>query len=278
MKSQEEKPAITFIGAGNMASSLIGGLIADQYPVEKITATNRTGNKLGYLSGCFKITTTQNNREGAATADVIVLAVKPMTLKTVVIEIKDILSTQKPLIISIVTGVSSTSIANWAQCHDLKIVRCMPNTPALLRSGTTGLWANSFVSSKEKAIAESILRAVGVTLWLQEERDLNTVTAVSGSGPAYFFLLMECILDCAKEMGLNEEQAQLLTVNTALGAARMALESGKNICALRQQVTSKGGTTEQAIKSMEEGGIRDLMRKAVTAARNKAEEISELLK
>lgn len=270
-------PVIGFIGAGNMASSLIGGLVSNQYPAEKIWASNTVENKLNWLQNSFAVHVTKDNREALTHADVVVLSVKPNTLKSVILELKDQLVQRQPLIISIVTGIQSKTIMDWSNASKLAIVRCMPNTPALLRSGITGLWANSFVTESQRAIAESILRAVGVTLWFDNEDDLNIVTAVSGSGPAYFFLIMEAMLDSAKMMGLSEEQAQLLTVNTALGAARMALESGKDVAALRAQVTSPGGTTEEAIKVLEAGGIRSLFTKALEAAKNKAITMSKLL-
>jgi pyrroline-5-carboxylate reductase len=273
----EEHHTIAFIGAGNIAGSLIGGLIADHYPEKKVWATGLSLDRLNYLRESFHINTTSHNREAARQADILIFAVQPTTLKLVITELKDILREKKPLVISVVTGVSSATISKWAEDPELSIVRCMCNTPALLRCGTTGLYANPAVSSKQHALAESILRTIGVILWLEEEEKLNTITAISGSGPAYFFLMMETISECAHEMGLTEEEAQLLTVNTALGAARMALESGKDIRTLRHQVTSPGGTTEQAIHVLEEGGIRDLFFKALNAARKRAIEISHLL-
>jgi pyrroline-5-carboxylate reductase len=275
--SIEQKPSITFIGAGNMASSLIGGMIADHYPPGKIWGTDPDLDKLQHLREFFNINVTQSNMVGTEASQVLVLAVKPVALKQVLIEAKDIIQAKKPLILSIVTGVRSNTILTWTQCQDLPIVRSMPNTPALLQAGTTGLWANEYVTEKEKRLAESILRAVGITLWVDKETDLDAVTAISGSGPAYFFLVMEAILECAKKMGLGDKQAELLTIHTALGAARMALESGKDVTTLRKQVTSPGGTTEQAIRVFESGGLRELFNEALQAARQKAVEISQLL-
>ncbi|MBA2655246.1 MAG: pyrroline-5-carboxylate reductase [Gammaproteobacteria bacterium] len=270
-------PSIAFIGAGNMASSLIGGLIADRYPANKIWASNPKQDELSQLQECFEIHVTPDNREAANACDILVLAVKPSLLKSVILEISDILRERKPLIISIVTGIRSETIMKWAECNTLSIVRCMPNTPALLRCGTTGLCPNAYVSEEEQTTAESILRSVGVTVWFDDEQDLDVVTALSGSGPAYFFLVMEAMIETATALGLDPEQAQLLTVNTAIGAARMALESGKAVHVLREQVTSPGGTTEQAIGVLESGGIRDLFARALIAAKNKASEMSQLL-
>jgi pyrroline-5-carboxylate reductase len=268
-------PTIAFIGAGNMAGSLIGGLIADNYPVERIWATNPLPERLESLQQTFGVKTTPNNKEAVAQADVIVFAVKPGELKNVASELSESLLQKNPLVISIVTGITCQTISKWAQCPDLRVVRTMPNTPALLRSGITGLYANHFVDEEQRTIAESILRAVGITVWLSNEDDLNIVTALSGSGPAYFFLFMEYIKDWAQKMGLTPEQAQLLTVNTALGAARMALESDKEITELRRQVTSPGGTTEQAIKTFEQGKLSDLIDQALNAAHDKAVELAK---
>lgn len=267
------KPTIAFIGAGNMAGSLIGGLIADRYPADKIIATNPIEDRLNFLKDTFQIITTKNNKGAVSQADVVVFAVKPTELKSVMSELREILNSKRPLIISIVTGITTTTMAKWCQSSPA-IVRCMPNTPALLRSGTTGLFANKEVSEEQRTIAESILRAVGATLWFDQESDLDIVTAISGSGPAYFFYIMECMKDCAIKMGLSDDAAQILTVNTALGAARMALESDKEIGTLREQVTSKGGTTEQALKVFDQGGLRDLIEKALDAAHEKATQMA----
>lgn len=269
---------IAFIGAGNMAGSLIGGLIADNYPANSIWATNPLSERLESLKKTFGIKTTPDNKEAVVQADVIVFAVKPSELKNVALELNDVFLQRKPLVISIVTGITCQTMSQWTECPDLPIVRAMPNTPALLRSGVTGLFANQFVSEEQRIIAESILRAVGITMWFSKEDDLNIVTALSGSGPAYFFLFMEYINDWATKKGLTQDQAQLLTVNTALGAARMALESDKEISELRRQVTSPGGTTAQAIKAFEQGKLGNLIDQALSAAYDRAVELAESMK
>lgn len=274
--SPVNRPILAFIGAGNMAGSLIGGLVADHYPPDRIWACNPLQDRLEALAKNFNILTTSDNLEAARQADVIIFAVKPGDMKVVVDELAPILKERKPLVISIATGIKCQAIAGWAGC-DLSIVRCMPNTPALLRCGITGLYANDFVSEQQRIEAESILRAVGLTVWFPKESDLDIVTAISGSGPAYFFLMMEYIKDCARQMGLSDQEAQLLTVNTALGAARMALESDKEIAELRKQVTSPGGTTEKAITTFEQGGLRELVEQAVKAAHQRAVEMSSVM-
>jgi pyrroline-5-carboxylate reductase len=167
-------------------------------------------------------------------------------------------------------------MSKWLDC-DLPIVRCMPNTPAMLQVGATGLFATSNVSNEQRDQAERILRAVGITLWVNEESDIDSVTAVSGSGPAYYFLMMEAMQAAAEKLGLPAETAKLLTLQTALGAARMALESQDDPATLRQKVTSPGGTTEQAILSFEENGLRDIFEQAMTAARDRSISLSEQL-
>lgn len=266
---------ITFIGAGNMAHSLIGGLIADGYNPKQIWATAPQQEHLTQADK-FGIHTSLSNQEGGRYADIIVLAVKPQILKTVAIELADIIKENKPLVISIAAGVQETDIQRWLGGNSA-IVRCMPNTPALITCGATALYANSFVSNDQKNLAESILRAVGITVWLDDESQINTVTALSGSGPAYFFLIMEALEKAACDLGLAQETARLLTLQTALGAARMALESKKPAYELRQNVTSPGGTTECAIEVLEKGELKNLFAKAVQAAQQRGVELAKLL-
>jgi pyrroline-5-carboxylate reductase len=270
-------PVIAFIGAGNMASSIIGGLIANQYPPDKLWASNPDEQQLNFLKNTFAIHTTDDNCKAVLEANIVILAVKPQALFTVLSEIKPILQQRKPLLISIITGIKLETIAKWTGNDTLGIVRTMPNTPALLRCGISGLSANANVTSKQREMAESILRAVGMTIWFDQEEKLDAVTAISGSGPAYFFLIMEIMVNSAKEMGLSEQEAEALTINTALGAARLALESGKDVATLRRQVTSPGGTTQQAIEVLEAGNIHKLFNSALNAAKNKAHELSQLL-
>ncbi|MES9848506.1 MAG: pyrroline-5-carboxylate reductase, partial [Candidatus Thiodiazotropha sp.] len=182
----------------------------------------------------------------------------------------------KPLVISIAAGVKESSLRNWLG-GEVALVRSMPNTPAMIQSGATGLHAGPGVSEAQRNQAESILRAVGVTRWVEEESMMDAVTAVSGSGPAYFFLIMEAIESSARQMGLDEDTARLLTLQTALGAARMALESSDSPAVLRQKVTSPGGTTERALDILEEGKIRTLIDMALHGAQERSVELSEML-
>lgn len=268
--------AITFIGAGNMASSLIGGLIADGYDPAAIWATNPTTAKLEALSDRLGINTAQDNAKGAQRAEILVLAVKPQTLPEVARELADVIAAQKPLLITIAAGVPTTSLESWLG-NRYAIVRAMPNTPALVGCGATALFANGIVDDPQREIAENILRAVGQTLWVEHESLMDVVTALSGSGPAYFFLVMEALQAAAVDLGLSSKHANLLTLQTALGAARMAIESENDAATLREQVTSPGGTTEAALTVLESGKLRDLFKQALTAAKERGQEIADML-
>ena len=263
---------IGFIGAGNMASSLIKGLIASGHAPSQIWVSGRSQETLHALAETLKINTCTDNNDLVSQVDVIVLAVKPQVLHSVALSIVDKLTVNK-LVVSIAAGISQSSLAAWLG-DDCAIVRCMPNTPALVQTGATALHANNQVSDNQKDLAENILRSVGICLWVEHESELDAVTAVSGSGPAYYFLLMEAMEQAATELGLDEKTARLLVQQTALGAAKMAIESDETSAQLRQNVTSPGGTTEQAIKTFEEGEFSLLVSKALHAARDRSIEMS----
>jgi pyrroline-5-carboxylate reductase len=267
---------IAFIGAGNMASALISGLIADGTAKDLIIASDPNTDQRSHLHDSYGICTVDNNAEAISDADVVVLAVKPQLLQQVCNELSSHLKDKHCLIVSIAAGIRCSTMSKWLN-SDLPIVRCMPNTPAMLQVGATGLYATDNVSNEQRDQAERILRAVGITLWVNEESDIDSVTAVSGSGPAYYFLMMEAMQAAAEKLGLPAETAKLLTLQTALGAARMALESQDDPATLRQKVTSPGGTTEQAILSFEENGLRDIFEQAMTAARDRSISLSEQL-
>src|SRR3989338_1382619 len=252
------KPTIAFIGAGHMAESLIHGLISHGYPKKCIWATNRSVERLDFLKQKYQIYTTENNAEGAKKAEVLLLTVKPQDTVKALDSLKVVVKEQKPLVISIITGWTIKSIQNYLQCEKLAIIRCVPNTPALVASGATGLYANRHCTQKQKALGESILRAVGITLWIKRENLMSVVTGLSGSGPAYFYAVMEALQQAGVELGLPKETAKLLTLQTALGAAKMALESNEEISLLREQVTSKGGTTERALKVLKKEGLKKI--------------------
>lgn len=271
-----KKSNITFIGGGNMATSLINGLIADGYDPDRITVSDPDRDKLAQLSARLNVHTTDNNQEAANKADVVVLAVKPQTLESVAHNLASAIQTGKPLVISIAAGVQESTLRSWLG-KEVALVRTMPNTPAMIQAGATGLHAGKGVSQEQKNLAESILRSVGLTRWVSDESLMDVVTAVSGSGPAYFFLIMEAIEEAAKSMGLDDETARLLTLQTALGAARMAMESNDPPKILREKVTSPGGTTERALQILEQGQIRGLLNNALQGARQRSEELSNML-
>ncbi len=268
-----KQPVIGFIGGGNMATSLIGGLIQSGYEPQNIWVSDHNLDKRKRQKEQFQVQTSASNIEVLKCAEILVLAIKPQHAYTVVQELKDPFKTYHPLIVSIVTGVKTTHLERWFGTHTA-IVRVMPNTPVLLRTGASGLYANLEVTEEQKSLAESLLRAVGITVWVNHEKDLDAITALSGSGPAYFFLIMEAIQSSGEALGLSPAIAKLLTLQTALGAARMGLESDLNLEELRQRVTSIGGTTEQALRVLESGGLRDLLNKAIQAAKERAIEIS----
>lgn len=259
-----------------MATSLVGGLIADGVAPDSLWVADPAPARRSDLLSRFKVHTTPDNIEAISHGDTVVLVVKPHVMPSVVVELASVIRERESLLVSIAAGIRQSHILSWLGT-DAPIVRAMPNTPALVGSGASALFANPFVTHEQRSLAESILRAVGITLWVDDERLLDTVTAVSGSGPAYFFLLMELITKAGEELGLSTEAARLLTQQTALGAARMALESSSDPSALRARVTSPGGTTERAIACLTDGGIEELITKAVKAAHARSVELGEML-
>lgn len=270
------KKRIAFIGAGNMAGALIGGLIADGLSPDDIIATDPSDERCKALAGATGIETTGDNRRAAADADIVVFAVKPQILREVAEHLAITIQENRPLVISIAAGIRCDSLQRWLG-GDIALVRTMPNTPALLQAGATGLFATEVVSEEQRQQAESLMRAVGLTQWVDDELQLDAVTALSGSGPAYFFLMMEAMQAAGSRLGLSDETARLLTLQTALGAARMALESSEPPDVLRARVTSPNGTTEKAIESFENGGLRQLVEDALRAAHDRSIALSEEL-
>ncbi len=271
-----KKSKIGFIGGGNMAASLIGGLISDGFAAENIMVSDPTPQRRDELTAQFGVATTGDNTELASSVDVVVLAVKPQVMHQVCTGIADATQESTPLFLSIAAGIRAIDIDRWLG-ENCAIVRSMPNTPSLLKSGATALYANPQVSKAQHELAEGIMRAVGLTLWVDNETELDAVTALSGSGPAYFFLLIEMLQQSGTALGLPEQSARLLALQTAFGAARMALESADDPAELRRRVTSPGGTTERAIAILEQGGIRELFDEALSGARDRAVELADQL-
>jgi pyrroline-5-carboxylate reductase len=264
---------IAFIGCGNMGRSLIGGLIGNGHPSELLCGADPDAGQRQQLAHLFNISVFADSNEAVEEASVVVLAVKPQAVSTSILEIADSLKQQRPLLVSIAAGVRLASLSKNAG-ENLPIVRVMPNTPALIQAGAAALYANEHVSNEQRELSEAIMRSVGIALWLDSEDKLDAVTALSGSGPAYFFLIMEAMEKAAINLGLDEKQARLLTLETAFGAAKMAMESNHDPAILRQQVTSPGGTTEQALKVLMDGGIEQLFDDALSAANKRSIELA----
>lgn len=267
---------IAFIGGGNMAASLVSGLVSDGYDARRIVASDPDREKLAGLAARFGIRSAADNPDAVRQADIVVLAVKPQRLKSVAMNIASEVQARRPLVISIAAGVREKDIQSWLG-NDVVLIRTMPNTPAMLQAGATVLHAGPGVTDEQKNLGESILRAVGLTRWVRDEEKMDAVTALSGSGPAYFFLVMESMEQVGLDMGLSAETARLLTLQTALGAARMAMESSDGPATLRERVTSPGGTTEKALAVFEAEGIRDLFHRALMSAKDRSVELSRRL-
>jgi len=259
-----------------MATSLMSGLIASGHSPQQIWVSDTSATTLQSHRDHLKVNTSSDNCQVVKEVDVVVLAVKPQILRDVALEIASIVQQKNALVVSIAAGISQTSLALWLG-GNTAIVRCMPNTPALVLTGATALHANANVDEEQKDLAENILRAVGISLWVAQEGELDAVTAVSGSGPAYFFLMMEAMEQTAIAMGLNEHTARLLVQQTALGAAKIALESAESPAQLRERVTSPGGTTQKAIETFQQNGFESLVSKALLAARDRSIEMSKQL-
>ncbi len=266
---------IGFIGAGNMGRSLIGGLISDGLPPARIRAFDTDAARVEELGSRLGIPASASMTAMAAEVDCLVLAVKPQTIKQVAEQIGAAGSEPGPLYISIAAGVRSRDLARWLG-ERAAIVRAMPNTPALVGSGVTALVANAAVTERQHNLAENVLRAVGSVLWLEDEDLIDAVTAVSGSGPAYYFLFMEIIERAGQDLGLPRDVARMLSVQTAFGAAKMALEADVDPATLRDQVTSPGGTTEQALRVLAERDIEKILSDAVAAACRRARELADV--
>ncbi|MGI9293890.1 MAG: pyrroline-5-carboxylate reductase [Pseudomonadales bacterium] len=264
---------ITFIGAGNMASALIGGLVKQGWSASQFTVADPYQPGLERLVKDYGVKVASDNAAAASNADVVVLAVKPQVMREAIEQCKQALNTQQPLIISIAAGITIEKLSLWAGA-DLAIVRCMPNTPALVQQAATALYANPKVTTQQQELAQSILNAVGISCWVDEEALLDAVTAVSGSGPAYFFLVMEAMQNSAAAMGMPAEMARQLVQQTALGAAHMAQQSAVDVAELRRRVTSPGGTTEQALAVLQDGQLEALFDRALRAAQKRSVELA----
>lgn len=274
--SDAHHPVIGFIGAGNMAHCLISGLIADDYPASHLWTSDPNTDQLNFLKQQFHINTAKDNATVCNNADILVLAIKPQVMKEVILPLAPIIQKNKSLIISIAAGITETALRQWLG-DQIAIVRCMPNVAAFVGSAATGMYANKNVTTLQRDLAETVLRAVGITLWVNNEKLIDTIAALSGSGPAYFFSIMETLEKTAIKLGLNEEDAHLLTLQTALGAARLAMSTNETTGELRERVTSKGGITEKALAVLASHHTHDAFAKALEAAYDHSIEMSKQL-
>ncbi|KAG0176555.1 hypothetical protein DFQ28_006045 [Apophysomyces sp. BC1034] len=271
-------PTIAFIGGGNMAEAILGGLIMAGHPVNQLRYSEPLEVRRQYMQSKYPdVMGEASNTLVMEGADVIILAVKPQVLKIVVQDLAVAFQQKNPLVISIVAGIKTSDILDWINSSQpVALVRSMPNTPALIGEGAVGLYATDVVNEDQRQTTEKIMNAVAKKItWVEQEGLIDTITGVSGSGPAYFFLMMEAMQSAGVAAGLTPEDSKNLTLQTCLGAAKMALESEDDLATLRRKVTSPNGTTEAAIKSMEASDIRKLMHDAVFAATARSQELAE---
>ncbi|OHY81456.1 pyrroline-5-carboxylate reductase [Marinobacter sp. AC-23] len=271
-----KSPTVSFIGAGNMASAIIGGMLDSGFKASSIWASAPNDDHLQSIRKRFGISVTTDNRYCAQQADMVVLAVKPQAMADVCRDIAPIAQNTRPLMVSIAAGLGTDTLDEWLG-GGLPIVRVMPNTPSLVGKGAAGLFASEGVSGPQKEMVQSIFEGIGLAVWVEDEALLHGVTALSGSGPAYFFLMLESLEAAATEAGVNPKTARQLAVQTMAGAAEMAAKSEHDPAQLKKNVMSPGGTTEQAVNTFEEGGMRDLVKKAYNAAYNRSEEMAKEL-
>ena len=266
-------PVIAFIGGGNMARSLIGGLHKRGLGGRGIQVAEPNADLRECLARDFGVTAHANNTEAVRHAFVWVFAVKPQVMRAVAEALAPQAQAMRPLVISIAAGITGVQLERWLG-GDLPIVRAMPNTPALLGAGATGLHANARVDAEGRKLAKELLAAAGTTAWIPDEAQMDAVTAVSGSGPAYVVLLAEAMQAAGVAQGLAPETARALALQTIFGAARMLVETREDAAVLRQRVTSPGGTTQAALETFEAGGFRDLVGGAIAAATARGRELS----
>jgi pyrroline-5-carboxylate reductase len=263
---------LAFIGGGNMASALIGGLIGRGLDPRHLTVADPNTQQLERLAARFHVGTATDNAAAVRGAEVVVLAVKPQQMRAVATGLAPHLDDERPLLISVAAGIPHAALARWVGPR-IPVVRTMPNRPALNGFGATGMYAPAGVGAAHRALAQSIMDAVSATVWVEHESQMDTVTALSGSGPAYFFLFMEALEAAAHERGLPADVAHRLTLETAFGAAQMARQSGDTLAALREQVTSKGGTTAAALDVLDAAGLHAIVAHAVAAADRRSAEL-----
>jgi pyrroline-5-carboxylate reductase len=264
----------TFIGGGNMGSALIRGLITRGLPPDRISVGEPVQARRIALADELGVHVSADNREIVDGADIVVFAVKPQDMAGMVRPLAEIFARRPPLVLSIAAGVRVADIASWCG-PGVAVVRAMPNRPALNSAGATGIYAPAELSAAHRRLAEDVLGAVGTTVWVPDEDALDVVTALSGSGPAYFFLLAELMTDAAVQLGLPRAAAQELAIQTLFGSGRMARDSDGDLARLRAEVTSKGGTTEAALRSFDGANLRVIVAAALEAATHRGREMAQ---
>jgi pyrroline-5-carboxylate reductase len=262
---------IAFIGGGNMAGALIGGLIRRGHMAQRLHAVEVDAARRTQLQREFGITAAVAPDGALRGADIVVLAVKPQQMRDACAQIKPHLSS--PLVLSIAAGIRAADIARWLGTQ--RVVRSMPNTPALIGMGIAGAAALAQVNTDERAAAAAVLEAVGKVVWFDDEAQLDAVTAISGSGPAYVFFFIEALIAAGRAMGFSEMQARELAIQTFVGASQLAAQSSDPVATLRERVTSKGGTTAAALASLQTDGVHDAIVRALHAAHRRAIELGD---
>jgi pyrroline-5-carboxylate reductase len=264
---------LAFVGGGNMAVALISGLLKRGFPAGRCIVADPSSEQRRVLTKDYGIAATGDNAVAAQGANVVVLAVKPQQMREVAQGLAPHLAASRPLLISVAAGITHAALLSWFG-PQAAVVRTIPNRPALNGFGATGMYAPADLSAARRSLAESIMAAVGCTEWVEHESQMDTVTALSGSGPAYFFLFMEALEAAAHERGLPSDVAHRLTLETAFGAAQMARQSPESLAELREQVTSKGGTTAAALQVLDAAGLRAIVGQAVAAADLRSAELA----
>lgn len=265
-------PSIAFIGVGNMARAIFSGMLASGYPADKIIGTSRTPEKRDYYHEQYGITMLADNDSAVSQADVVVLCVKPAQMQAVVEGFSDQVR-EDQLFISVAAGIEIDSLAYWLG-KPAAVVRSMPNTPSQIGAGMTGLIADAHTSNEQKDWVSELFSSIGSSVWVENEDHMHTVTALSGSAPAYFFRFIEAMVKNAKDQGLDEATSRELASNAMFGAARMVMEIDEPIAQLRKNITSPNGTTEQALLSFEAADIDKIVADAMTACVNRSKEMA----
>lgn len=267
---------IGFIGAGNMASAMIGGLVPHTIDPGKLFVFDPNQDNCQQLAKQYAVNICASNEELIAHCDVVIIATKPQVMQAVLSPLSAVAKQHKPMIVSIAAGIPCALIQQWLD-GEYAIVRVMPNTPALVNAGASGLYANETVSTAQRELAQTLLQAIGSAAWVNNEADIDAVTALSGSGPAYFMLFVQALIQAGTQAGLDEKVAKQLAIDTCAGAAKLMHSSEQSIEQLIKNVTSPGGTTEQALFSFEHNALTTVVSDAFTAARQRSEELAKEL-